>query len=191
MRDVSTLDLFEKYDIDVIQIGARNMQNFEILRRAGEAGRPVLLKRGPANSIDEWLQAAEYILLNGNPNVILCERGIVPPAGAKTRYLLDISAIPVVRHLTHLPVIADPSHASGVREYVPPLARAVVAAGAHGLLVEVHCAPDHALCDGPQSLTPPMLEDLVREMRAHGFRLGRAGAGSSSDVLRPVSGGIR
>lgn len=169
LRDVNTLDLFLDYEIDVIQVGARNMQNFEILRCVGRAGRPVLLKRGPANTIEEWLNAAEYILLEGNSQVMLCERGIVAPRGAETRYLFDIAAIPIVREHSHLPVIADPSHAAGDRRWVPAMAQSAVAAGANGLLVEVHDAAEEALCDGPQSLSPESLEQLLADLKRRGY----------------------
>ena len=169
LRDVNTLDLFLDYEIDVIQVGARNMQNFEILRCVGRAGRPVLLKRGPANTIEEWLNAAEYILLEGNSQVMLCERGIVAPRGAETRYLFDIAAIPIVREHSHLPVIADPSHAAGDRRWVPAMAQSAVAAGANGLLVEVHDAAEEALCDGPQSLSPASLEQLMADLKRRGY----------------------
>src|SRR5205085_11663754 len=134
-----------------IQIGARNMQNYPLLRRAGKAGKPVLLKRGMAATIKEFLLSAEYILAEGNPNVILCERGI-RSFDDQTRNLLDLTAIPVVQGLSHLPMIADPSHGTGVRAKVTPMARAAVAAGADGSIVEVHHDPDHALSDGGQSL---------------------------------------
>jgi 3-deoxy-7-phosphoheptulonate synthase len=185
MRDASTLDLFLKYEIDVIHIGARNMQNFEILKQAGISGRPIMLKRGPANSVDEWLAAAEYIMLQGNPNVILCERGITPPAGSRVRYMLDVASIPIVKSLSHLPVIADPSHAAGSRELVPYLASASVAAGAQGLLVEMHHEPNGALCDGSQALTPDMLRKMVADIRQHNYAIGRNGLGSPA-VVQPL-----
>ncbi len=144
---------------DILQIGARNMQNFDLLRECAKVRKPVLLKRGLSATIDEWLAAAEYILA-GNPDVILCERGIRTFETA-TRNTLDLAALPVLRERTHLPVIVDPSHATGRRDYVGPMARASIAAGADGLLIEVHPDPDHALCDGPQSLTPPMLEPCL------------------------------
>ncbi len=169
LRDVGTLDLFLDYQVDMLQIGARNMQNFELLRAAGQSGIPVLLKRGPAASVEEWLMAAEYVMLSGNPNVVLCERGILPPSTVATRYQLDIAAIPIARSLTHLPVIADPSHAAGAREYVLPLAEAAIAAGAQGLLVEVHADPCQALCDGRQALTPPMARELMDRLRRHRY----------------------
>jgi 3-deoxy-7-phosphoheptulonate synthase len=157
---------------DAIQIGARNMQNTDLLRACGHAGRPVLLKRGPAATVEELLLAAEYVLEAGNPRVILCERGIrtFEPA---TRNTLDLSAVALLRVLTHLPVIADPSHGTGRRELVVPMALAAIASGADGLLVEVHPDPDRALSDGPQSLTPGQLQDLVTRARAVAQAVGR------------------
>lgn len=151
--EVVSLEAIEaavKY-VDMIQIGARNMQNFILLKEAGQSGLPVLLKRGLCATIDEWLNAAEYIIAEGNPNVVLCERGIRTFETA-TRNTLDLSAIPVLRTRTHLPVIADPSHSTGSYKYVPPMARAAVAADVDGLMIEVHNDPAHALSDGPQSL---------------------------------------
>ena len=149
--------------VDLLQIGARNMQNFELLKEAGKTGRPGLLKRGLAATIDEWLNASEYIMSEGNPNVILCERGIRTFESA-TRNTLDLSAVPVLRQKTHLPVIVDPSHATGVRAYVAPMAKAAVAAGADGLMIEVHPCPEKALSDGPQSLTFREFESLMAEL---------------------------
>ena len=149
--------------VDLLQIGARNMQNFELLKEAGKTGLPVLLKRGLAATIDEWLNASEYIMSEGNPNVILCERGIRTFESA-TRNTLDLSAVPVLRQKTHLPVIVDPSHATGVRAYVAPMAKAAVAAGADGLMIEVHACPEKALSDGPQSLTFREFESLMAEL---------------------------
>ena len=151
--------------VDVLQIGARNMQNFELLKAVGAAGMPVIVKRGMAATIEEWLMAAEYLLAHGTENVILCERGI-RTFETYTRNTLDISSIPVVKKLSHLPVLADPSHATGIREQVPAVALAAVAAGADGLLVEMHPTPDHALSDGPQSLFPEQLEKLLRDIEA-------------------------
>ncbi|MFW6284624.1 MAG: 3-deoxy-7-phosphoheptulonate synthase, partial [Desulfosalsimonas sp.] len=151
-------DLVMKY-VDVIQIGARNMQNFELLKCVGRLGKPVLLKRGLAATIEEWLMSAEYIVSEGNDNVILCERGI-RTFEPYTRNTLDLSAIPVIKNLTHLPVIIDPSHATGIREKVSPMARAAIAAGADGLMIEVHDDPDHALSDGAQSLYPEQFSRL-------------------------------
>ncbi len=155
-------DLMIKY-VDVVQVGARNMQNFELLRCVGRLGKPVLLKRGLAATIEEWLMAAEYILSEGNEQVILCERGI-RTFEKYTRNTLDLTAVPVVKKLTHLPVIVDPSHATGIRDKVLPMARAAVAAGADGIMVEVHTNPDQALSDGPQSLYPYQFERLMRDL---------------------------
>ena len=153
------IDLFE--EVDVIQVGARNMQNFELLKQLGKLNKPILLKRGLANTIEEWLMSAEYIMAGGNENVILCERGI-RTFETSTRNTLDISAVPVLKSLTHLPVIVDPSHASGTSRLVKPLSMASVAAGADGLIIEVHNDPPHALCDGAQSLTPEAFDDVAR-----------------------------
>jgi 3-deoxy-7-phosphoheptulonate synthase len=169
LRDVSALSLFIKYEIDMIQIGARSMQNFEMLRLVGQSGLPVLLKRNPACSISDWLQAAEYILLEGNSQVVLCERGITAPRGAQTRYLLDLAVVPIVREISHLPVVVDPSHAAGDRRWVPALSQAAVAVGAAGLLVEVHHAAEEALCDGPQSISPNTLQELVKTLQNRGY----------------------
>jgi 3-deoxy-7-phosphoheptulonate synthase len=157
---------------DIIQIGARNMQNYSLLKHAGRAGKPILLKRGLSATIQELLLSAEYILAEGNPNVILCERGIrgFDPA---TRNLFDLSAIPVVHGLSHLPIIADPSHGTGHRDMVIPMARAAVAAGADGLLVEVHPNPDRALSDGAQSLYPEQFERMMKETRLIAEAIGR------------------
>jgi 3-deoxy-7-phosphoheptulonate synthase len=160
-RDV---DMMLDY-IDMFQIGARNMQNFELLKEVGRTGRPVLLKRGLAATIEEWLMAAEYLMASGTDQVILCERGIRTYETA-TRNTLDISAIPVVQKLTHLPVIADPSHATGLRDMVSPMSLAIVAAGASGLIVEVHNNPDKAFSDGPQSLYPQQFDKLMRDIQA-------------------------
>jgi 3-deoxy-7-phosphoheptulonate synthase len=157
---------------DIIQIGARNMQNYSLLKHAGRVGKPILLKRGLAATIQELLLSAEYILAEGNPNVILCERGVrgFDPA---TRNLLDLSAIPVVHGLSHLPIIADPSHGTGHRDMVIPMARAAVAAGADGLLVEVHPSPDRALSDGAQSLYPEQFDRMMKETRLIAEAIGR------------------
>jgi 3-deoxy-7-phosphoheptulonate synthase len=149
---------------DILQIGARNVQNFSLLRRVAEARKPVLLKRGMATSIQEWLLSAEYILAGGNPDVILCERGIRTFETA-TRFTLDLNAVPVVKKLTHLPVVVDPSHGTGHWEYVEAMARAGVAAGADGLIVEVHPRPAEALSDGPQSLKPERFTELMARVR--------------------------
>jgi 3-deoxy-7-phosphoheptulonate synthase len=163
VMDYETFDLVEEYT-DVIQIGTRNMQNFSLLRRAGRSGKPILLKRGMAATIDEWLMAAEYILEGGNSQVILCERGVRTFAN-HSRNTLDLSAVPVVLKETHLPIIIDPSHAAGRRDQVVPLSRASVAVGAHGLMVEVHHAPDEALSDGAQSLYPNQFEKMCRQVQ--------------------------
>ena len=149
---------------DIVQIGARNMQNFTLLRQAGHCGKPVLLKRGMSATLEEWLMAAEYILAEGNPQVILCERGI-RAVGSHARNILDLSTIPAVRRESHLPIVIDPSHAAGTRYLVPPLARAAVAAGADGLLIEVHHAPETALSDGVQSLYPDQFKGLMEEIQ--------------------------
>ena len=159
--------------VDILQIGARNMQNFYLLKEAGKTGLPVLLKRGLAATIDEWLNAAEYIMSEGNPNVILCERGIRTFETA-TRNTLDISAVPVIKERSHLPIIVDPSHASGIRSLVKPLAMAAVAAGADGLMIETHPNPSQALCDGPQSLTFPQFGELCRELQPLAALMGRS-----------------
>lgn len=169
MRDVGAMGLFVKYGVDLVQVGARNMQNFEMLRLLGQSGLPVLLKRNPACSITDWLQAAEYILLEGNSQVVLCERGVIGARGSQTRYLLDLAAVPIVKELSHLPVVVDPSHAAGDRRWVPSLARAAVAAGASGLLIEVHHAAEEALCDGPQSISPTTLRGLVESLESRGY----------------------
>jgi 3-deoxy-7-phosphoheptulonate synthase len=161
--DHELVDLVEPV-ADVIQIGARNMQNFSLLRRAGRSPKPVLLKRGLAATLDEWLMAAEYILTEGNPNVILCERGVRTFA-QHTRYTLDLSVVPAVQQLSHLPIIVDPSHGTGSREKVIPLARAAVAVGADGLMVEVHHQPEQALCDGQQAITPEMLAQMMEQVQ--------------------------
>ena len=157
---------------DIIQIGARNMQNYSLLKRAGRAGKPILLKRGLSATIQELLLSAEYILAAGNPNVILCERGVrgFDPA---TRNLFDLSAVAVVHGLSHLPIVADPSHGTGHRDMVIPMARAAVAAGADGLLIEVHPNPDRALSDGAQSLYPEQFERLMKEVRLIAEAIGR------------------
>ncbi|MBE0466875.1 MAG: 3-deoxy-7-phosphoheptulonate synthase [Candidatus Desulforudis sp.] len=152
VMDPRSLPLVVEY-ADIVQIGTRNMQNFWLLREVGQCNKPVLLKRGLSATIEEWLMAAEYILSEGNPNVILCERG-VRTFESYTRNTLDLSAVPVIKHLSHLPIIVDPSHALGKYELVPSMAVAAVAAGADGLLIEVHPNPQEALCDGAQSLTP-------------------------------------
>ena len=162
--DEAGVDLVERYG-DMIQIGARNMQNFSLLRRAGKAKLPVLLKRGLSATLDEWLLAAEYVMAEGNYQVVLCERGIRTFA-QHTRNTLDLAAIPAVRRISHLPVIVDPSHGTGKNFMVTPLARAGIAVGADGLIVEVHDQPEHALSDGAQALTLEQYEELVSEVRS-------------------------
>ena len=162
MTTPAQADLMMKY-VDVVQIGARNMQNFELLKSAGRIKKPVLLKRGISATIEEWLMAAEYILSEGNDQVILCERGI-RTFETYTRNTLDLSAIPVIKKLTHLPIIVDPSHATGLRDKVSPMARAAIATGADGLIIEVHTDPEKALSDGPQSLYPQQFEKLMRDL---------------------------
>lgn len=158
--------------VDMIQIGARNMQNFYLLKEAGKSGLPVLLKRGLCATIDEWLNAAEYIIAEGNPNVVLCERGIRTYETA-TRNTLDISAVPVLKEKTHLPVIVDPSHSTGSYKYVPSMAKAAVACGADGLMIEVHNDPANALSDGPQSLTFKRFNQLCKELHPFADLVGR------------------
>ncbi len=161
IMSVKHIDLFE--DVDLIQIGARNMQNFELLKEVGKLKKPVLLKRGLANTIEEWLMSAEYIMSEGNKDVILCERGI-RTFEPYTRNTLDLSAIPLLKELTHLPIIVDPSHASGLSRLVEPLSMASVGAGADGLMIEVHNNPKCALCDGAQSLRPEQFEEVVKKI---------------------------
>ncbi len=167
-RDLATVIKYA----DVIQIGARNMQNFVLLREVGKIKKPVLLKRGAGNTIEELLMSAEYILSEGNRNVILCERGI-RTLETYTRNTLDISAIPVIKDLTHLPVVVDPSHGTGKWKYVPAMSLAAVAAGADGLIIEVHPHPDSALSDGPQSLTPENFKNLMAELKKVATAVGR------------------
>ncbi len=161
LMDLSHLKYFE--DVDVIQIGARNMQNFELLKAVGKTDKTILLKRGLASTMQEWLMSAEYIMAGGNEKVIFCERGIRTFETA-TRNTLDLSAIPLMKTLTHLPIIVDPSHASGISKLVKPMSMAAAACGADGLMIEVHNDPAHALCDGPQSLTPEQFEDVVNSV---------------------------
>jgi len=163
VMDTRQVEQMEKY-VDCFQIGARNMQNFDLLREVGKTRIPVLLKRGLAASVKEWLMSAEYVLSQGNNGVILCERGIKTFEDS-VRYSLDISSIPVLRQLSHLPVIVDPSHAAGRRDYVPSLALAGIAAGAHGIIVEVHYCPSEAQCDGPQALLPQAFKELMESCR--------------------------
>ena len=161
IMSIDHLPLFE--DVDVIQVGARNMQNFELLKQLGRLRKPILLKRGLANTVEELLMSAEYIMAGGNEQVILCERGI-RTYETMTRNTLDISAVPVLKRLSHLPVIVDPSHASGINWLIEPLALAAAAIGADGLIIEVHNDPSHALCDGAQSITPDQFDGLARKV---------------------------
>ncbi len=160
--------------VDMLQIGARNMQNFPLLVAAGKSGHPVLLKRGPSATIDEFLLAAEYLLHHGTDRVILCERGVHPIDRTYTRNTLDLNAIPVLKHLTHLPVFADPAHGTGHTRYVPAMARASVAAGADGVMIEVHPDPKSAWSDGAQSLTPAQFDTMMRELRLVANAVGRS-----------------
>ena len=169
--DAEGMDLIARYG-DIIQIGARNMQNYSLLKHAGRIGKPVLLKRGISATITEMLLSAEYILAEGNAQVILCERGI-RGFDTATRFVFDLTAIPLVQKLSHLPIVADPSHATGLRAKVTPMARAAIAAGADGLLIEVHPAPDRALSDGAQSLAPDQFVELMRQCRAIADVIGR------------------
>ncbi|HEY7445878.1 MAG TPA: 3-deoxy-7-phosphoheptulonate synthase [Vicinamibacterales bacterium] len=172
VMDVSQIDVVGKYS-DIYQVGARNMQNFTLLRELGKTRKPVLLKRGIAATIEEWLLSAEYLLAGGNSDVILCERGI-RTFESYTRNTLDISAIPVVKKLSHLPIVADPSHGTGRRDKVAPMARAAVAAGADGLVIEVHHNPDRALSDGAQSMYPAQFDRLMAELRIIAPAIGRS-----------------
>lgn len=162
IMNIRTLDMFE--DVDIIQVGARNMQNFDLLQELGKTDKPILLKRGLANTLQELLMSAEYIMSEGNENVILCERGI-RSFETYTRNTLDLSAVPVLHELTHLPVVVDPSHATGKSKLVHPMAKAAVAAGADGLMIEVHNDPASALCDGAQSLTPAQFSEVNQSVR--------------------------
>jgi 3-deoxy-7-phosphoheptulonate synthase len=171
VMDTQQVELVARY-ADILQLGARNMQNYSLLREVGHIDKPVLLKRGLASTIEEWLMSAEHILSNGNAQVILCERGI-RTFETYTRNTLDLNAIPVVKELSHLPVLVDPSHGTGIRNKVAPMARAAIAAGADGLLIEVHHDPDHALSDGPQSLYPEQYSELVDQIRTIAKVLGR------------------
>ncbi len=171
VMDAELLPLVADY-ADVLQIGARNMQNFSLLRKLGEVDRPILLKRGPSATLKEWLMAAEYILSQGNYRVALCERGI-RTFETMTRNTLDLNAVPVLKALTHLPVIVDPSHGIGLRAHVPAMARAAIAAGADGLIVEVHPRPEKALSDGQQSLTPAEFAQLMQQVRVIAGAVGR------------------
>lgn len=161
LMDIGHLDLFR--DVDIIQIGARNMQNFELLKEMGRVNKPILLKRGLANTIQEWLMSAEYIMAGGNRDVILCERGI-RTYETYTRNTLDLSSVPVVHGISHLPIIVDPSHATGIAKLVLPMALGAAAAGADGLMIEVHNDPAHAKCDGAQSITPDQFDEVAAKV---------------------------
>jgi 3-deoxy-7-phosphoheptulonate synthase len=179
VMDISQIETIDRY-ADLFQVGARNMQNFTLLRELGRTRKPVLLKRGISATIEEWLLSAEYVLAGGNTNVILCERGI-RTFETYTRNTLDISAIPIVKERCHLPVFVDPSHGIGRRDKVASMARAAVAAGADGLIIEVHCDPDHAMSDGAQSLFPSQFDRLMAELRIIAPAIGR------SICLEPVA----
>jgi 3-deoxy-7-phosphoheptulonate synthase len=174
ITEIMSADKIERFveDVDVIQVGARNMQNFDLLKELGKTDKPILLKRGLSATIEEWLMSAEYIMAGGNDNVILCERGIRTFENY-TRNTLDLSAIPAVKKLSHLPVVVDPSHAAGMWWMVEPLAKAAVAVGADGLIIEVHNDPEHALCDGAQSLKPERFGRLMQDLKIIAGAVGR------------------
>ena len=174
ITEIMAADKIERFveDVDVIQVGARNMQNFELLKELGKTDKPILLKRGLSATIEEWLMSAEYIMAGGNDNVILCERGIRTFENY-TRNTLDLSAIPAVKKLSHLPIVIDPSHASGMWWMVEPMAKAAIAAGADGLIIEVHNDPEHALCDGAQSLKPERFGRLMQDLKIIAGAVGR------------------
>ena len=172
IMDKSQISLMDRY-VDIFQVGARNMQNYPLLRELGTVERPVLVKRGIAATVDEWLMSAEYVMSGGNDRVLVCERGI-RAYETYTRNTLDLNAVAVAKSISHLPVIVDPSHAAGIRDKVPPLARAAIAAGADGLLVEVHYDPERAICDGPQSLFPDQLSELSGQLRFIAEAVGRS-----------------
>ena len=184
--DEESLELVVEY-ADCVQIGARNMQNFSLLRAAGRAGKPVLLKRGMAATIVDLLMSAEYLLAEGNAQVILCERGI-RSFDTLTRNLFDLTAIPLVQRLSHLPIVADPSHGTGLRDKVIPMGRAAIAAGADGILVEVHPNPDRALSDGAQTLFPDQFAQMVREIRAIAGAIGRSVGGHGAGTVAATAG---
>ena len=171
IMDPRLADLFER-EVDVVQVGARNMQNFELLKEVGRMSKPILLKRGLSNTYEEWIMSAEYIMAAGNENVILCERGI-RTFETYTRNTLDVSAIPAIKQMSHLPVIVDPSHAAGMYWMVEPLALAAIAAGADGLIIEVHNDPPHAKCDGQQSLTPKKFDELMKKVKVLAPMMGK------------------
>lgn len=170
--NIQQVELVSRY-ADIIQIGARNVQNFDLLKEVGKSKKPILLKRGIATTIEEWLMSAEYIVSKGNPNVILCERGIRTFESA-TRFTLDLNAIPAIKAWSHLPIIVDPSHGTGVRNFVGPMAKAAIACGADGLIIEVHSDPEHALSDGGQSLLPENFASLMQELRKISRAVGRS-----------------
>jgi 3-deoxy-7-phosphoheptulonate synthase len=184
--DEESLELVEEY-ADIVQIGARNMQNFSLLKKAGQLPKPVLLKRGMAATLEEFLMAAEYVMSEGNYNVILCERGVRTFAD-HTRNTLDLSIVPAVQRLSHLPILADPSHGTGRRDKVIPLSRAAVAVGADGLIVEVHADPDHALSDGGQSLFPEQFDQLMSEVRQIAAVVGREVAAGAPPGAARIAG---
>jgi 3-deoxy-7-phosphoheptulonate synthase len=165
IMDVSQLGLFMKY-VDILQVGARNMQNFNLLKELGKIHKPVILKRGLSSTFEEWLMSAEYIMAGGNENIILCERGI-RSFDNFTRNVLDLSAVPYLKKVSHLPVIVDPSHATGLAWMVPTMSKAAIASGADGIMVEVHNNPQQALCDGEQSITPSEFDTLMKQMRKY------------------------
>jgi len=171
VMDTRDVELVASY-ADIIQIGARNMQNFRLLQEVGQSSKPVLLKRGLSATIEEWLMAAEYIISGGNSNIILCERGI-RTFETSTRNTIDMSSIPVVKEVSHLPIIVDPSHGTGNWKYVSPLAKGAIATGADGLIIEVHSDPSSALCDGPQSLRPSKFQQLMQELEPVAHAVGR------------------
>ncbi len=168
---IEQVKIVEKYS-DIIQIGARNVQNFDLLKAVGKSRKPVLLKRGIATTVKEFLMSAEYIMSQGNCNIILCERGI-RTFEQSTRFTLDLNAVPVIKRLSHLPIIIDPSHGTGVRDYVAPLSKAAIAVGADGLMIEVHSKPEEALSDGPQSLLPKDFFSLMEELKKVAYAVGR------------------
>ena len=174
VSEIMSPKMLERFveDVDIIQIGARNMQNFDLLKEVGKIKTPILLKRGLANTIEEWLMSAEYIMAGGNPNVIFCERGI-RTFETYTRNTLDLSAIPAIKKLSHLPIIVDPSHATGMSWMVEPLSKAAIVAGADGVIIEVHNNPACALCDGPQSLTPVAFDELMQKLSKYAELEGR------------------
>ena len=185
---MDTADLEKVAEVaDIIQVGARNMQNFSLLKKVGAQSKPVLLKRGISATIQEWLMAAEYILAAGNPNVILCERGIRTFDRKYTRNTLDLSVVPVLRELTHLPIVIDPSHGTGKSSYVPAMAKAAIAVGTDGLMIEVHPNPSQALCDGAQSLAPEQYYCLMEEMKVLASLTGRPSLVQSDMIFSSIS----